>query len=708
MQVTGRGRNSALTTAVLLAFGATAFAQDSVDLGRITVKGEGMRESDRAFTVNTLSEERIRRERWESPLYMLEEVPGVDIFAFQHGGVADRFVVRGFAEGGHGTAVGLALDGISLNEGESHEDGYGDTNLIIPLELESVQVFKGPVSPLYGNFSRGGVVSFNTRKSGEYADVHVSGGAYDTFDGQAAFGATIGSLQVNGALQGYESEGWRDHSRYTKMNAALRLAHHITADTEVALSLRGHGGEWEAPNFIRHDQWQDGARRREENPFTALQDDTGSKQLNSQRLDLYHNLTPDLKLLGFAYRTRSDFTRYQASIRNPDILPGGVYPDINALPGDFMDPGAPFNITDVAPQTEHAHGRNATAFGVSLNGHRPIAGHDSHWVVGAEYYDEEADVQRWNTVRRFRYLDRPFQDDRFRIKSTSLYGQMDMALHPRLRPTAGFRYDHFSGHQLDRLAEARTGMNSYNHFSPKLGLRSALTDRWELRASAANGFALPEAGAKYRPEIDVDTVEVWQYEVGVNGAPTPEWYLDLAAFQIDTSDEIVTDPDDPNNLVNAGRTRRTGLEGEARYYPSAVADLEVFAVFAFYDSKVRRNPNPALVGREVPALPRYTSSVGIRHAPRVGWGGQLRLRSQGSRYTNSLNTVRYRGYDVLNGSVFYSFATDRGRSGRIYVDVNNITDEVYSAQVNGAFEGVPTMYSPRPPINAMFGVMLSL
>ena len=34
--------------------------------------------------------------------------------------------------------AGVSLDGITLNQGESHADGYADTNIIIPLELESL------------------------------------------------------------------------------------------------------------------------------------------------------------------------------------------------------------------------------------------------------------------------------------------------------------------------------------------------------------------------------------------------------------------------------------------------------------------------------------------------------------------------------------------------------------------------------------------
>lgn len=212
----------------------TATGNKAVVLDTITIKGQGMQEADRAFSVNSISQEQIRAKQSQSPITLIEELPGVNVTSYQQGGVADVFQLRGFTGGGHGSDAGVVLDGISLNEGESHADGYADTNLIIPLELEGVTVYKGPVSPLYGNFARGGVVSFATRKGGEYQDFDFSMGSYGTHNAQGAMGIKLGQVQINGALQGYESDGWRENSRYTKMNAAVRAAYEISERSEVA------------------------------------------------------------------------------------------------------------------------------------------------------------------------------------------------------------------------------------------------------------------------------------------------------------------------------------------------------------------------------------------------------------------------------------------------------------------------------------------
>ena len=384
------------------------------------------------------------------------------------------------------------------------------------------------------------------------------------------------------------------------------------------------------------EQYRNKDARRQENPWTKLQEDAGSKQLNSQRIDFNHILSDNMKLLAFAYRTHSDFTRFQSGLRPADIATAGLNPSAlpATLPADFMDPNAPVNITQFAPQTEHVHGRTAMAFGASLNAHTSVFGAHSTWVLGTEYYNEEADVQRWNTVRRVRspstpgFDGLPREDNEFDIKTLSLYGQLDMDISPRFRPTLGFRYDNFDGSRDNRLPGGiKTDMNSYDHISPKLGVRSALNDAWELRASVANGFALPGGTAKYEPSVDVDNVEIWQYEIGINGAPSPQWYLDLAAFIIETSDEILQIT--PNVFENAGKTRRTGLEGEVRYFPASMANFEIFTAFGIYDSEVKENPGNTGRQRSQRSA-RHMANVGLRYAPPVGWGGSLQLRSLGS------------------------------------------------------------------------------
>lgn len=170
-------------------------------------------------------------------------------------------------------------------------------------------------------------------------------------------------------------------------------------------------------------------------------------------------------------------------------------------------------------QVEFRYNRGVQVLGSSLNGKSQLFGIASNWVTGFEYYNEDTRAHQWNDQVHVRQTQTAKNE--FNNNTTSLYGQLDLDINPRFRPTLGVRYDSFGGEHDNQLTGVKRDINDFDHISPKLGVRSALTDKWELRASAANGFALPSGTAKFDPNINVDSVEYWQYEVGINGARRP-------------------------------------------------------------------------------------------------------------------------------------------------------------------------------------------
>ena len=168
----------------VFAFGA----EEVIELGNITVKGEAIPRSFEPSTVNIITSDEIEDLRLDRTSDILEEIPGVEIRNFNQGGVANAFSMRGFRSCGHGGDAAIYIDGIPLNEGESHADGYADMNVIIPLEIDRLEVYKGPSSVLSGNFARAGTLNFYTRKRGQYNLFKFDYGSFSTFDVEGAFG----------------------------------------------------------------------------------------------------------------------------------------------------------------------------------------------------------------------------------------------------------------------------------------------------------------------------------------------------------------------------------------------------------------------------------------------------------------------------------------------------------------------------------------
>ena len=118
------------------------------------VKGEALDEAQRVFSVTELGRDELGEQPRAEVESLWSKVPGMHVHHYQLSGVANALVLRGFGGGGHGGDVAATLDGIALNEATSHADGYFDLNVVVPLELDKVNVYRGPVSVLQGNYNR--------------------------------------------------------------------------------------------------------------------------------------------------------------------------------------------------------------------------------------------------------------------------------------------------------------------------------------------------------------------------------------------------------------------------------------------------------------------------------------------------------------------------------------------------------------------------
>ncbi len=113
----------------------------------VVIKGQVLTEgADQPFSVKRFDEAVIRQRQVPQVQQLFREVAGMAVRGLGYDGVADSMTLRGFSGGGHGGDVGFAIDGIPLNEASSHADGYADLNVVVPLEIEGIDVFKGPVS----------------------------------------------------------------------------------------------------------------------------------------------------------------------------------------------------------------------------------------------------------------------------------------------------------------------------------------------------------------------------------------------------------------------------------------------------------------------------------------------------------------------------------------------------------------------------------
>ena len=640
-------------------------------LESVVVKGQALRGAHAPFSSTAFDTDQIRDQQVSQPQEMFRWVPGMNVRNYGLGGVADVVTLRGFGGGAHGGDIGYVIDGIPLNEAMSHADGYADLNVVIPLEIDSLTVLRGPISPLYGNFNRAGVIVIDTRKTGAYRQGDFSLGSNTTGDAQVALGARLApGQQLNIAAQGVTTAGFRPQSDAWRANLAGRWTMDVAGALQLALSGRLHTGEAESASYLTPEQFA-------VDPYgidPRVRNDGAEKNFGTLRADLNYLLGPQLKLLTFAYTTQQDFTRYFSR-------------SVSANPA-----------ADWA-QREETYDRSVFGAGANLNGQAGLAGGTLNWVGGIETFRESTDYLFFDGLNNRVRVNPAIYDRTSTLNSVSAFGEVEAPLHRLFKPTLGLRYDRFSGDCSRNGAETGTDpcgdLADVDHLSPKIGVRSDVLPQLQLRVSWSEGFALPSNFAKYAlGAAQVDPNVFRQTEFGFAWRPLDGLKADLAWYRLDSSQEIRTVS--PGVYENYGGTRRDGLELSLDWHPRD--ELHLTVAWATADSDVTENASAALLGKRVAGVPKSMGTLGVAWAPPAGLGASATVRDVGRYATNATNTAWYDGYTLLDLALTYTGRTAALRY-RAYLRVDNATDKVYAGNVS-------TTYAPGAPRTVRVGAQL--
>lgn len=667
----------ATTPSLVLAQTQTA----GVEPQRIEIKGQGLRDASAAYSTTVIDAQQVRDAAVTQPEQLLRQVPGVEVRNYNLGGVVNVIAIRGFNGGAHGGDLGMLIDGVPLNEAMSHSDGYADLNVIVPLEISRFEVFRGPVSALYGNFNRGGLIAVESRRGGRYAQADVSLGSFETVDVQGALGAGLGAGDFNGALQVFRTGDFRPDSKFTRTTLSGRWTLPLSAGSSLALSARWHKGDWDSASYLLKSQFDAG------DPYgkdPRVRQDGGSKNFGSLRADYNTALGGEIKLLTFAYATQQDYTRFFTR---------------------------PLNASTWS-QREETYDRSVAGLGFSLNGTHKPGGIELVWVAGAEAYRESTDYLFFEGLQARTRTAAAVYDRTYDFDSRSVFGEVVATVAPWFKPTLGIRHDRFSG-ECVRRTETGTDpcarLNDASRTTPKIGFVSSLMPGLDLRASRAEGFALPPGVAKYAPGgAALEPTVLVQTEVGA--AYRVKWLrADLTSYRITSSNEVRTVS--PGAYENFGRTRRKGVEAALTVLP--MADVELSAVATRTRTAVLENANAALVGKQLTGVPASGLTLSAALRPSSGWGGSVEWRRVNASAVDAPNALFYGAFRTFDVGVHYQgegslFGGSAGGSSaaaarwRVYARIDNATDRVYAS--NAFLIGGQQLVAPAAPRSIKLGL----
>jgi outer membrane receptor protein involved in Fe transport len=404
-------------------------------------------------------------------------------------------------------------------------------------------------------------------------------------------------------------------------------------------------------------------------------DDGSRKHFKTLRLDATYELGGDTRLLGFAYGTRQDFTRWFTRPRG----------------GGWM-------------QREESYGRRVQGAGANLAGKAALAGGALDWTLGLEQVRESTDYGYWDGLIARQRTAPALDDRRTRLNNTAAYGQASWKANGWLQATAGLRADRFSGDCRPLGPEAGTDpcgrMQTRRHASPKLGLLAQIGPAVALRANWSEGFALPSDFAKYALGArDLGTNVFRQTELGVQWSPSPQWRVDAAVYRITSSQEIRNTA--PGEYQNFGATLRKGAEVQLHWMPHR--DWHVEWVYGRARSRVTQHADAALLGRQVTGVPGFTSTLHARWRPRADLTVHAMLRHVGRSALNASNTEWAGGYRWADLGLQYRLPS-HGASLNVWL--RNVGNARYASTT--VLIGGERLVAPGAPRTVQVGLQLSL
>jgi iron complex outermembrane receptor protein len=595
----------------------------------------------------------------------LDTVPGVSRnFGFTGN---QRFRVRGF------TNVGNLRDGFRQNVVQPEVDLAG---------VETVEVLKGPASALYGRFEPGGVINFVSRVPQSDFGSHLAftGGAFDYYRMTADATGPIGDggKVTYRAIGAYTDTGsFRDYldSRQFFASGALRFE----LGPRSRLDVRGEYLHYEG-DFDR-----------------GLGNNAAFLSVPIER----NYGGPDLFIEKNQFVGSARLSHHLAG--GWEFRAGAFVSDIDVPEERFFNYGTPIVAGDIVNRRFVRYGfeeqkdrtvqiETTGTFRTGGVTHRVLAGYEYNydiWRFGdsARGPNLPTPLDRSATDNPFPEPSGPYSNGYYEFTTNAVYAQDEMAFGDRVRVLLGGRQEWTSGAAEDSFFGPFPGISrDHRPFAPRAGLTFKATPAISLYTSWAEservevdagvlpggGLPLPTRGE----QIEVGTKALL---LGGRLESTFAWY------DLRKKDALVSNPADPNTLIQVGEITSKGIELElsARPMPS----LTVVGGYTYSDAYISEDPGPNR-GRMLTGIPEHQFSAFGTYLFTVLRGFSLGggIVAAGRQASNTANTFFLPGYTRID-----LIATQDFGPVRLRLNVDNLGNETYY------FTGGFAQVYPQPP-----------
>ena len=209
---------------------------------------------------------------------------------------------------------------------------------------------------------------------------------------------------------------------------------------------------------------------------------------------------------------------------------------------------------------------------------------------------------------------------------------------------------------------------------------------------------------------DLKPQQAINYEIGAKGLIANKLQYELALFNIQTTNEILSFEleqfPDRDFFRNAGTTIRNGFETALKYTPKK--SWQFAGTYAYSDFTIKDSPIGGTIfdGQKLPGIPIHSGSVSVRYISPKGAFFKLTGNQVGRLFANDTNTVEVEAYTLVNLNLGYEIES-KNIKWTPFFGVNNLFDAKYNDNIRiNAFGG--RFFEPAAGINVFGGVRLRL
>jgi len=528
----------------------------------------------------------------------------------------------------HSVPVGMYVDGVPVLDGQGYQQDM--------LNIERIEVLRGPQGTLYGKSAEGGVINIITRRPDNTRQANVSGqvGSDNKYRVSASlsgpiledklyFGVSALHDQEDGWVEKTGSDETIDDMSHRYGSAELRF----TPVESLDISLKGSITKYdnEQPHYslspLKAEEYGLPAPEDRKSDPTFVGYDKSKLYSGSLKIDL--EVAEDTTITSVPAYRKLDFN--------------------NMVDYDFSEPVLSHWFTwSSNAKTSQELRISSSTYGVK-------------WVVGI-YGDLDEMISDYQSESIVPGMSYDAYDD-LEGRSGSVFGHVTIPLRKGLRVLGGLRYD-YQEFEFDCAAYGVTLKDDWDEISPKLGIEYDVAPDSMAYFTVAKGYLSGGFNAyAFDPDYNsYDEEKLWSYEVGIkNTFFNNKLIVNGALYYMDIDNVHVQEILDTSRTYTTNAAKATGQGFELEVTALPITGLTVSAGVGYSDLEFDEfeDANGNYAGNKKPFAPEYSYNFGIQYRSTLGWYCRADLVGYGEMYVDKANTFKRDPYRIVNVKLGY-------------------------------------------------------